>query len=72
MNTTYTYITTDGDGNDPRPATLEASGIGEAGQLAYVEAENEDRFCIAVVEGKFSQDAIETLMRVNGIECQIA
>lgn len=72
MNTTYTYITVDGDGNDPRAKTVEASGIGEAGQIAYGEAENEDRFCIAVAEAKFEQDTIETLMQKNGIEAWIA
>jgi len=64
MNSTYIYLTTDGDGNDPRSYTLEASGIGEAGQMAYSNAEDEDRHVIAVFEAALSHHVLEMLARV--------
>ena len=64
MDSTYVYLTTDGDGNDPHSGTVLASGIGEAGQLAYGQAEDDDRYVIAVFEAKFSHHVLEMLARV--------
>lgn len=49
MDTTYTYVTSDGSHGDLRTDTLQASGIGEAAQIAYGRAEEDDRECVAVV-----------------------
>lgn len=49
-HTLYTYVTSDGDGADIRVhwSEIRASGIGEAGQIAYGLAEDDDRECVGI------------------------
>ena len=47
--TAYIYVTSDGNGHDYRGAVVLASGLGEAGNLAYGIAEDRDRELIAVI-----------------------
>lgn len=63
MTIVFTYITTDGDYNNPtlHESEIRASGIGEAAQIAYGEAENEDRACIAVFEEEHQSMVLDAL-----------
>lgn len=45
----YVYISSDGSGGDLRAGDIQASGIGEAAQIAYGITEDEDRECVAVI-----------------------